>query len=106
MVSLMDIKLKKIVDKINLDNTIVVVTADHGSFTANYDQAMELQNDISNKKRDSTENETKESNLFKIGHKIFTNLPDKFNPIRKSIAGKYIEKRNEKIESDIKSQLN
>ena len=106
MVSLIDIKLKKIVDKINLDNTIVVVTADHGSFTANYDQAMELQNDISNKKRDSTENETKESNLFKIGHKIFTNLPDKFNPIRKSIAGKYIEKRNEKIESDIKSQLN
>jgi arylsulfatase A-like enzyme len=106
MVSSMDIKLKKIVDKINLDNTIVVVTADHGSFTANYDHAMELQNDISNKKRDSTENETKESNLFKIGHKIFTNLPDKFNPIRKSIAGKYIEKRNEKIESDIKSQLN
>ena len=91
---------------IDLDNTIVVVTADHGSFTANYDQKMELQNDISNKKRDETEKETKESNLFKIGHKVFTNLPDKFNPIRKSIAGKYIEKRNRKIESNKKIQLN
>jgi arylsulfatase A-like enzyme len=106
MVSSMDVKLEKIIQKINLDNTIVVVTADHGSFTANYDQAMELQNDISNKKRDDAENETKESNLFKMGHKIFTNLPHKFNPIRKSIAGKYIEKRNKKIKSNIKSQLN
>jgi len=106
MVSSMDVKLKKIIKKIDLDNTIVVVTADHGSFTANYDQKMELQNDISNKKRDETEKETKESNLFKIGHKVFTNLPDKFNPIRKSIAGKYIEKRNRKIESNKKIQLN
>jgi len=103
MVSSMDIKLKKIIEKIDLENTIVVVTADHGSFTANYDQDMEIQNDISNMKRDAT---TKENNLFKIGHKIFTNLPDTFNPLRKSIAGKYIEKRNKKIASKIKSQLN
>jgi len=106
MVSAMDKKFKTIIEKINLDNTIVVVTADHGSFTANYDHGMEIQNDISNKKRDDTEKETKENNLYKIGHKIFTNLPNTFNPIRKSIAGKYIEKRNKKINLKIKSQLN
>ena len=103
MVSAMDIKLKKIVEKINLDNTIIIITADHGSFTANYDHEMEIQNDISNKRRDSI---AKESSLYKIGHKIFTNLPNTLNPIRKFIAEKYIKKRNKKIKLKIKSQLN
>ena len=50
---------------------------------------------------------TKENNLYKIGHKIFTNLPDSHSILlRKSIAGKYIKKRNKKIDSKIKSQLN
>jgi len=106
MVSAMDIKLKKIIEKINLDNTIIIISADHGSFTANYDHEMEIQNDISSKKRDSIEKETKESSLYKTGHKIFTNLPNTLNPIRKFIAGKYIKKRNEKIKLKIKSQLN
>ena len=48
----------------------------------------------------------KESRRYKTGDKIFTNLPNTLNPIRKFIAGKYIKKRNEKIKLKIKSQLN
>ena len=100
MVSAMDSWLQEIIKKIDLDNTIVVLTADHGSFTANYDQDMEKQADIRDKKR-----ETVESNSYKIGYKIFTNLPNTFNPIRKFISKKYIEKRNKNVHLKIKLQL-
>jgi len=100
MVSAMDSWLQEIIEKIDLDNTLVVLTADHGSFTANYDQDMEKQNDISNKKR-----ETIESNSYKIGYNIFTNLPSIFNPLRKFISKKYIKKRNKTIDLKLKLQL-
>ena len=100
MVSAMDSWLQEIFKKIDLDNTLVVLTADHGSFTANYDQDMEKQNDISNKKR-----ETVESNSYKIGYKVFANLPGAFNPVRKFISKKYIEKRNKNIDLKLKLQL-
>ena len=100
MVSSLDFWLEKIIKKINLEDTIIVLTADHGSFAAYYDQDMEIQNDLSNKKR-----ETSESISYKIGHKIFTNLPNAFNPLRKSVSEKYIERRNKKIDSEIQNQI-
>ena len=100
MISAMDSWLHEIIKKIDLDNTMVVLTADHGSFTANYDQDMEKQADIRDKKR-----ETVESNSYKIGYKIFANLPSTLNPIRKFISKKYIEKRNKNVHSKFKLQL-
>ena len=101
MVSAMDYWIGKIASKINFDNTLLIITADHGSPTSEYDEIMEKENQESNEKRDRTSNIS-----YKFAHKIVTHFPEFLNPIRKKLAKTYITQKNKSFTDNIQSRLN
>ena len=96
MVSLLDIWIGKFLEKINLDETLVIITSDHGSDVASFDDDMET---IS---RTAKEKLVVEKNsVIKSGQKISSKLPKFFKPLRKTLSKKYKNKRNNIIEKQI-----
>jgi arylsulfatase A-like enzyme len=93
MVSLMDKWLEMIFKKINLDNTLVIITADHSSDVGIFDEELEK---LYQKIRESRI--VKKSNMIKLGQKIFSKTPDTFKPLRAKLSEKYREKRDSIIE--------
>ena len=93
MVSLMDKWLEMIFKKINLDNTLVIITADHSSDVGIFDEELEK---LYQKTRESRI--VKKSNMIKLGQKIFSKTPDTFKPLRAKLSEKYREKRDSIIE--------
>lgn len=100
MISAMDYWLGKIFSKINFENTILVITADHGSPVSEYDENMEKENKQSNKRRDSSSKLS-----YKIGHKVVTNFPEFMNPLRKKLSKTYLEQKNKSITQDVQTRL-
>ena len=93
MVSLMDKWLEMIFKKVNLDNTLVIITADHSSDVGIFDEELEK---LYQKTRESRI--VKKSNMIKLGQKIFSKTPDTFKPLRAKLSEKYREKRDLIIE--------
>ena len=96
MISAMDVWLGKILEKINLDNTLIILTADHGADAASWTPDMEkfAQYNI--------ENRTVESGTL---HKLSMKVPKSIIPFRKKLSQKYREKRNQEIEKKIKPEI-
>ena len=100
MLSIMDPWLGKIFQCINLKNTICVITSDHGSTSADFTNEMlnfRLENDVLHKSESGV--------VFNYAHKIATNSPKKFTPLRKKLAKMYVKRRNNKIERNLEPIL-
>ena len=93
MVSLMDKWLEMIFEKIDLNNTLVVITADHSSDVGIFDEELEK---LYQKTRESRV--VKKGNMIKLGQKIFSKTPDTFKPLRAKLSKKYRGKRDSIIE--------
>jgi len=90
MVSAMDVWIGKILDKINLENTLIVLTADHGSEVGVYTSEIE-----SYRKKII---KYKPSLAYKITHKITTNFPEFLQPLRKKLSKTYTNRKKNIIE--------
>jgi arylsulfatase A-like enzyme len=99
IVSSMDIWLGKLLSKINLDNTLVIVTADHGLAHSSYDSDLDAYYDETVKKR-----EHKPGKSFKYAHKIITKFPKFLIPIRKKLSKTYAKRENSKILLEFKPE--
>ena len=102
MLSAIDPWLGKIFQCLNLKNTICVITSDHGSTSADFTNEMlnfslkhfgEL-TPIINKRIG-----------FDTAHKIVTNFPKKFTPLRKKLAKMEIKRRNDKRKKNLEPIL-
>ena len=100
MLSTIDPWLGKIFQCINLKNTICVITSDHGSTSADFTNEMlnfRLENDILHKSESGV--------VFNTAHKIVTNFPKKFTPLRKKLAKMEIKRRNDKRKKNLEPIL-
>jgi len=92
IVSSMDIWLGKLLSKIDLENTLVIVTADHGLALSSYDKDLEIYHSENIKKR-----QHKPGKSFKYAHKIITKFPKSLMPLRKKLSKKYTQRVDSKI---------
>ena len=100
MLSAVDIWLGKILEGLDFDNTIVIITSDHGSTSADFTDEMltfNLKNDELRKSNPGT--------IYKLGHKVFTSLPESLSPIRKRASNIYTKEKNEKIKKRLAPRL-
>ena len=100
MLSAMDPWLGKIFDCIDFDKTLCVITSDHGSIAADFNQEMAdfcLEN---------SELKTIEPGLgFKSTNKIVKKLPKRFSSIRKSLSKTYTNNKENIIKKRMNTQL-
>ena len=98
--SVMDIWLGKIFKKLDMKNTLIVITADHGTDIGVYNSKMEESNKVFQgiRKRNSGVG-------FKIGQKIAHKFPKSMLPVRKKLAEKYTSKADEEIKERIKPEI-
>lgn len=101
MQSAMDPWIGKIVKTLNENNTILIITADHGSTAADFTDEMHEFSLNTAKIRDS-----QNGTMFKYSHKLVSKLPTKLTPIRKKLAGAYTNSKNKKIEKKLIPKLN
>ena len=88
MVSAMDDWIGKIIEKINLDNTIFVLTADHGSEVGVYTPEIEeFRKNVRQYKKI----------YFESTHKITSKLPKSFTPIRSMLSKAYSNRKRKQI---------
>lgn len=100
MISVMDVWFGKILGKIDLKNTLFVLTADHGSEVSMFDTELEKQNQLH-----YTLKEYKRGLSFKIAHRIITKFPNFLMPLRKKLSTVYVDRRNKVISNRIKPEL-
>ena len=100
IVSAIDFWLGKILVKVDLENTLVIITADHGAETAFYDVELEKYNDSNIKKRLH-----KPGTGFSVAHKVVTKLPKQFMPLRKKLSKTYTNRKESKINVGFKPEL-
>ena len=93
MISSMDFWFGKLFQKINFENTMVVLTADHSSDVGIYTSEMEFDKNNVNHGHMNTSP--------KLGSKFSSNLPNSFLPL-KSRMKNFLVKRKEKIKSQKK----
>ena len=100
MLSAIDPWLGKIKDALKSQNTLLVITADHGSTSADFTESMHafsLKNaQIRNVEPGLT---------FKSAHKLINILPEQLTPFRKKLANAYTKTKNKKIENKLLPQL-
>jgi arylsulfatase A-like enzyme len=103
IISAIDFWLGKILEKIDLEKTLVVLTADHGIEHGAYTPEMwELHNQSREKKKQSDISNPKTS-AYKLGHKIATNAPGFLSPLRKKLAGMYTDRADKKSRKEVLS---
>jgi arylsulfatase A-like enzyme len=100
MISLMDVWLGKIIEKMDLENTLVIFTADHGSDLSRYDSEMD---DYSLHNHELRKFE--EGKIFKLSHVVATHLPHFLHIIRKKLAKTYLERRDKTVDSRLILEL-
>ena len=100
MVSALDVWIGKIISKIDFKNTLLIITADHGSPVSEYDENMEEENQISDEKRNTTSKLS-----YRFGHKVVTYFPEFLTPMRKKLSKTYTEKRNKSISKNAESRV-
>jgi len=98
--SVMDSWLGKILQNLNLNNTLIIITADHGTDLGVYNKEMEESNKLFQEMRKHDP-----SIGFKIGQKIAHKLPKSMSSVRKKVAGKYTSKTDERIRDKVKPEL-
>lgn len=96
MVSAIDIWIGKILEKIDLEKTLIIFTADHGSDAASWTTKMEEFAQL------NIENRRVEPGSV---HKIAMMMPKSLVPFRKKLSEKYRTKRDAKIEEKIRPNL-
>ena len=101
MLSAVDVWLGKILKTLDISNTIFIITADHGSTSADFTDLMQKFSVDNEKKRDQ-ENDF----LFNSGHKLMNKLPDQFSPFKKKIGNIYKNIKTKKVENSILPKLN
>ena len=98
--SAMDSWFGKIFREIDLDNTIVILTADHGHELGDYDKDLD---DYAQQLR--TLKTVEHGKLYELGHKVAPKLPKIFLPLRKKISQIYIDKRNETVKTRMSPEI-
>ena len=93
MISLMDVWLGKIFEKLEFSNTLLMITADHSSDVGIFDDKLEELYSTSKKNR-----MVKKNSIIRLGQKIFSKSPESFRPIRTKLSNRYREKRDSIIE--------
>ena len=96
MISAMDVWLGKILKKIDLENTLIILTADHGADSASWTPEMEKFAQLNIEKRKV------ESGII---HDIAMKVPKPIIPFRITLSEKYIKKRDETIEKKNQPEL-
>ena len=84
LISAMDEWVGKIIENVDLEKTLVIITADHGSEVGNYTQEMEEYNDQNIRTR-----EYSHGNIYKLSHKIALSFPNFLLPLRKKLSRIY-----------------
>jgi arylsulfatase A-like enzyme len=84
LISAMDEWIGKIIENVDLEKTLVIITSDHGSEVGDYTQEMEEYNDQSIRTR-----EYKHGNIYKLSHKIVLSFPNFLLPLRKKLSRIY-----------------
>ncbi len=101
VISVIDSCIGKILSKIDLENTIIVVTADHGSEFGVYDEELEKINAENLERRLHTP-----GTGFDIAHKIATSAPGFLKPLRKKLSFTYSESIRKNNRKKMESVLN
>lgn len=84
LVSAMDEWIGKIIENVDLEKTLVIITSDHGSEAGNYTQEMEEYNDQNIQAR-----QYEHGKIYKLSHKIILSFPDFLLPLRKKLSRVY-----------------
>lgn len=100
-ISAIDRCLGKILEKIDLEETIIVTTSDHGSEYGVYDDELQKINDENIELR-----RHKQGSLFKISHKAALTLPPALLPIRKKLSAFYNDKTFQNTRKKMKHIVN
>ena len=100
MVSAIDVWIGKILTNIDLEKTLLIITADHGHEKGAFDSEMEKYH-----KKNRLIRENKGGISFKIGQKIAHKFPKSMKPVSKKLAGAYKSKSDETIQNKIKPEL-
>jgi len=100
IITAIDPWLKKIIESVDLKNTIVVITSDHGSYKASYTKELEEFNYKNIELR--TYNPSK---FFKIIQKISKSIPSTMFIGRKKLAQMYISRTDSKIKKNMLPNL-
>lgn len=95
MISAMDIWIGKILEKIDLEKTLIIFTADHGADSASWTPEMEKF------AQDNIENRKVEPGLVA---NIAIKVPKSLIPFRKTLSDKYREKRDQTIEKKMQPE--
>ena len=101
MISAMDVWIGKIIQKVNLDDTLIVLTADHGNDAGIYTSELEkLKVDVN---KDDLES------FLRIGKNISSKLPKSLSPLKSKIRKIYLGKKDQiktKKKSDNIEEIN
>ncbi len=100
LVSVMDEWIGKIIENVDLEKTLVIITSDHGSEAGIYTEKMDEFNDQNILLREYTP-----GNSYKFSHKIALLLPSFLMPLRKKLSRTYSNRSfnivNKKIEPEL-----
>lgn len=100
MLSAIDPWIGKIIDVLDTNNTLFVITADHGSSSADFTDFMQKFS-LNNSKISNIE----PGFVYKSTHKLMSSLPDQFTPLRKKLANIYTNTKNKKIKNKLLPRL-
>ena len=100
MFSAIDVWIGNILTNIDLEKTLLIITADHGHEKGAFDSEMEKYH-----KKNRLIRENKGGVSFKIGQKIAHKFPKSMKPVSKKLAGAYKSKSDETIQNKIKPEL-
>jgi len=100
LVSAMDEWIGKIIENVNLENTLVVITSDHGGEAGIYTEKMQEFND-----QNILAREYKPGITFGLSHKIALSFPTFLMPLRKKLSKVYSKRAfnivNKKMEPEL-----
>ena len=100
MFSAIDESIGKILENVDQEKTLIVITADHGHEKGAFTESME---NIHQENRKVRKHEPGVG--FKIGQKIAHKFPKSMLPVRKKLAEKYTSKADEEIKERIKPEI-
>ena len=100
IISAMDVWLGKILQHVNLENTLVVITADHGIEAGYHDEELEKIHEENIQKRTY-----KTGQIFKISHKIALRFPKPLLPLRKKLSWMYKNRSRDVLKQKMQPEL-
>jgi len=100
IISAMDVWLGKILQHVNLENTLVVITSDHGLETGDHDEELEKIHDKNIQKRTYETGQ-----IFKISHKVALSFPKSLMPLRKKLSNMYKNRSREVLKQRMQPEL-